>query len=547
MERAGAGELVLLVGFQNQPNLGIGYLAAALRAQGVDVRLLDVQEGRAAIVRAAVESRPILIGFSLIFQFYLSRYRDIVEALRRAGVTSHITTGGHFPSLCWTETLEALPGIDSVVRFEGEQTLLDLVETIHRGGDWHAVPGIAYRDSTGRPVSNPARPFIADLDMLPYPVREGPAQRVIGVETLPILASRGCARDCVFCSIRQFYRGAPGRVVRVRAADCVAAEIQELFDSRGARIYQFQDDDFPVWGAWGRRWVGDFADALARRGLEGEVIWKISCRVDEVEPELFAALRDAGLYLVYLGIESGTEAGLAALHKRTTVADNLRAARVLDRLGVLCQYGFMLLEPSSTFASVGGNLAFLRKLVAGGRRAVSFCRMVPYGGTEIRDTLVRERRLRGSVEAPGYTFLDPRLDDFFEHLEVIVEPWLGNDGLSYQLNTAWLELTTIDRLFPPLGGTRTYEHRLAQLTRRSNDLLLDLVSEAARAFEDDLGVPPVPDAAAPRAMLAELVDRRNAFVAANQDVLLESLREQAARGRHPDGRAREPQPAALVS
>ena len=214
----------------------------------------------------------------------------------------------------------------------------------------------------------------------------------------------------------------PGRVVRVRAADCVAAEIQELFDGRGVRIFQFQDDDFPVWGAWGRRWVHDFVEALRRRGLEGEVIWKISCRVDEVEPELFATLRDAGLYFVYLGIESGTDAGLAALSKRTSVAVNLRAVGILDRLGVYCQYGFMLLEPASDFASVQGNLAFLRRLTAGGRRPVSFCRMVPYGGTEIRETLVREGRLRGSIEAPDYAFLDPRLNDFFQHLEVIVSP-----------------------------------------------------------------------------------------------------------------------------
>ena len=46
MERPDAGEQVLLIGFQNQPNLGLGYLAATLRARGVTVRLLDVQDGR---------------------------------------------------------------------------------------------------------------------------------------------------------------------------------------------------------------------------------------------------------------------------------------------------------------------------------------------------------------------------------------------------------------------------------------------------------------------------------------------------------------------
>ena len=83
-------------------------------------------------------------------------------------------------------------------------------------------------------------------------------------------------------------------------------------------------------------------------------------------------MRDAGLYLVYMGLESGTEDGLETLHKQVTVEQNLRAVETLKRIGLGFEYGFMLLEPSSTFESVRANLAFLRKIVGDGSAAATF-------------------------------------------------------------------------------------------------------------------------------------------------------------------------------
>jgi anaerobic magnesium-protoporphyrin IX monomethyl ester cyclase len=64
----------------------------------------------------------VLIGFSLIFQFYVRNYGALIELLRAAGIRCHFTMGGHFPSLSYQETLAIIPELDSVVRFEGEQT-----------------------------------------------------------------------------------------------------------------------------------------------------------------------------------------------------------------------------------------------------------------------------------------------------------------------------------------------------------------------------------------------------------------------------------------
>jgi len=214
---------------------------------------------------------------------------------------------------------------------------------------------------------------------------------------MPLLASRGCARTCSFCSIHTFYRSAPGKVVRLRKPAEVVREMKMLRDQGGVTVFLFQDDDFPLFGKKWRAWAGEFVDELHWADLPGRVIWKISCRADAVDAELMARMRDAGLYLVYMGLESGTEEGLQTLNKEISVEQNLAAVRTLKSLGIRFEFGFMLLDPSSSFASVRGNLAFLRQIVGDGSASATFCKMLPYDGTPIKQALEAPGRLKGDI------------------------------------------------------------------------------------------------------------------------------------------------------
>ena len=410
---------VMLVGFQNQGNLGLGYLAAMLRRYGYSVRVVDIEQEPEEILRIAQEINPLLIGFSLIFQFFIDRYAVLLYLLRAQGFDCHFTMGGHFPSLSYEQTLELVPELDSVVRFEGEATLVELADAISTGKDWRNIHGLAYRRD-GEVILTPARALVEDLDQLPYPDRDYEPQTVLGRSIMPILASRGCARTCSFCSIHTFYRAAPGRIVRTRKPAAVVREMRMLYEDQGITVFLFQDDDFPLFGTVWRKWAREFVAELHRSGLAGKVIWKINCRADAVERELFIAMRDAGLYLVYMGLESGSEEGLETLHKQITVEQNIRAVNLLKSIGLMFEYGFMLLDPSSTFESVRENLNFLRTILADGCLPVTFCRMLPYDGTPIKDELVRTGRLRGDVCSPNYDFLDPRLEDFYQGLTDVV-------------------------------------------------------------------------------------------------------------------------------
>ena len=522
--RPSATAEIALIGYQDQGNLGMGYLSAVLQQRGHTVQMIDVRDGPEKIAERLVSRQPLVVGFSLIFQAFLPQFRRVAGRLRDAGITSHFTIGGHFPSLCHDEALKHFPELDSVVRFEGEHTLVDLVDRLISNRDWRETPGLAFLKD-GQVAESEPRPLVQDLDSLPYPYRPFEPEQIGGFPTLPLLASRGCARRCSFCSIHTFYRTAPGKVVRVRRPVKVVEEMLYLLQHHGVRVILFQDDDFPLWGPAGRRWADELVGRMYDAGLVDRMIWKISCRAEYVEHELFRKLRDAGLFLVYMGLESGTEQGLKVLNKQMSVEQNLAAVRTLKELELNVSYGFMLFDPSSTFESIRENLAFLKNATGDGRAAATFSRMLPYGGTPIRDALRNEGRLRGDLTRPDYDFLDLRLNEFYRLLTPTVRPWIHRQGLTYQLDYAWDEFTTVTRLTRGLQGAEEYREALQSLTKESNERLFQHVEECLNGFEqgDRSKLVVGPARAYCEAGAKQLLALRNSFIARNVQLLVDEV------------------------
>ena len=522
---------VALIGYQDQGNLGMGYLAAVLQQAGRTVVMMDIRDGPERVAERLIHREPLVIGFSLIFQYFLPQYRRLAAYLRKVGITCHFTMGGHYPSLCHDELLNNFPELDSVVRYEGEVTLAELVEHLAAGGNWRETPGLAYLNQ-GQVVLTEPRSLVPDLDSLPFPYRPYKAEQIGGFPTLPLLASRGCARRCSFCSIHTFYRTAPGKVVRVRQPGKVIEEMLTLSREHAVRVFLFQDDDFPLWGKAGRRWAEELVGRMHDSGLAGRTLWKISCRAEYVDPELFGILRDAGLFLVYMGIESGVEQGLQILHKQMSVEQNLAAVRTLKQLGILFSYGFMLFDPSSTFESVRENVNFLRQIVGDGSAPATFCRMLPYGGTPIRDLLEKEGRLRGDLTHPDYEFLDLRLNQYHRVLSDTVRPWIHNEGLSHTLSCTWDELEAVARLVPGVRGAPAYRATLKAITAESNERLFCLVEQSSLAFERngrlDVDSTEVRDYCGQTT--EEVIRLRNEFIADNVCVLTENPSPECALG-----------------
>jgi anaerobic magnesium-protoporphyrin IX monomethyl ester cyclase len=244
-------------------------------------------------------------------------------------------------------------------------------------------------------------------------------------------------------------------------------------------------------------------------------------------------MRDAGLYMIYMGLESGDAQGLVTLNKEISVDQNLAAVRMLKDLGIRFEYGFMLLDPSSTFASVRTNVEFLRQIIGDGCAAATFCKMLPYDGTPIKDALAASGRLKGDVCAPDYDFLDPKLDAFYADLAQVVEVtgWVhGPQALTLQLGWAHTEVAVIRKLFPRLPDTDAYDATLRRRTAESNAALLRVVEQLADFHEAGVGRRPDPQQL--RRLCAQtletVVNERNAFITRHQRVLLDALDAAAA-------------------
>lgn len=471
---------VLLVGFQDQDNLGLRYLASSLRQAGHEISIESFGNEAGPLVHRAHEWRPDIIGFSLIFQFMAPDFRAVISALRADGVTAHFTMGGHYASFAPETLLELIPELDSVVRFEGERTVVELAEAIVAGRAWGEIRGIAWRDSKGVRITPPREDAVA-LDALPWPEREDITYDQQDLPTASILASRGCPWKCSFCSIITFYEGNGTSGRRRRDPILVVDEMEHLVRERGVRLVLFQDDDFLAGGRDARAWALTIAREVMRRGLHERMRFKFSCRSDEVREEVLAPLMEAGLTHVYLGVEAGDPEALKTLNKLITPETHFRAGEVLRRLDLSFDFGFMLMEPWSTLPSVRNNLRFLRDFCAEGYAVAGFCRTLPYVGTPMEQRMRAEGRLVGPALEADYRFLDPRLDTFWDFSLVAFA------GRNYGKDATWDRLRGLlfeARLdYPDRPYDPDFRMAARTLAAASNTLLLDVAEEAVDHIE----------------------------------------------------------------
>jgi radical SAM superfamily enzyme YgiQ (UPF0313 family) len=478
----GHPQKVLLIGFQDQDNLGLRYLMSAVNAAGHEARIMTYRSDSGEILQRIRRDNPDVVGFSLIFQYMAPDFGEVIADLRDAGVTAHFTMGGHYSSFEPTEILRCIPGLDSVVRFDGEMTLVNLLNCLATNTDWRSLAGIAFRKDDGEISVAPLAKVVENLDTLPWPDRESIDYESHPMPTASILGSRGCPWDCSFCSIRPFYEEQGGSLRRLRAPRAIVDEMIDLHRNRGVPIFLFQDDDFLAGGNKAKLWAMEIADLVAAEGLAGKMAFKISCRSDEIHEDVIKRLIAGGLTHVYMGVESGDEEGLVNMSKRLKPEAHLRAGRILKSFGLSFDFGFMLVDPYSTFRSIRQNVDFLESFIGDGWSVAPFCRMLPYAGTPIKRRLESEGRLIGTAFEPDYKFLDPKLDLFYEWMvKTFYERNFTNQGLCHILRGLLFEARL--RLHTPNPVSDSQKEYLQYLTSICNRVACYTIRCAADHIE----------------------------------------------------------------
>lgn len=400
---------ISLVGAELEENLGLRYIASALESKGHSVEIVpfnseyDIPQA----VKQVTVFNPQITGLSMVFTSRAREFCRLAQALRDGGYSGHLNSGGHFASLNCERLLKDFPAFDSVALGEGENILCALADNLD---DLSSVNGICYRQDDGSVVINPSTGNPDNLDALPFPKRTT-FHEYFGKPIASILSSRGCWRNCAFCSINAWYRQGGGKKFRVRSVENIVAEMKELYFHHGIRIFNFQDDNF---------FLPNPTDALSRfeairAGLMREGIQDIAiaikARPDSITYDSVRVLDDLGLFRVFLGVENASEKGLRNLNRKCTPCQILDALRILNDFDVHIAYNFLMFEPETVLDDILINLRFMEKRM---ENPFNFCRAEAYAGTGLEAKLLAEGLLLGDYFGFDYRLKDPGSETFHQ-------------------------------------------------------------------------------------------------------------------------------------
>ena len=438
---------VALVGSLQQDNLSIGYLASAAEAAGFSAQLvpytakIDLQR----CVSDILVSSPSAVGISIPFQYAAADVVALVEALRRAGYAGHITCGGHVPTFCYEALLSAAPGLDTAVRHEGEETLVEMLQALDTGASVENLRGLVWREGS-EIVAGPPRRLIRDLDALPFPKRGEAPFEISGMPIGFVIASRGCIGECAYCSIRAFTQDAGGPGLRLRRPETVAEEIAGLYFDRGVRVAFLEDDLFIMPNAAKTVARMDALKAALDRLGVGPMLFWVKARPESITKEVLDAAKRLGVGHVFLGVEQASDARLAYLGRVHTHSDNLRALVLLRQYDIKPSFNLMMFDPECTLEEAETAIAF-----AATQPDIpwNICRTEIYPGTRLYDRLRDERRLEGDALSCGYRMTDDRAERMFRILRVAFEHRAFHfDALLNRLSTLVFTIEAHRRLRP---------------------------------------------------------------------------------------------------
>jgi radical SAM superfamily enzyme YgiQ (UPF0313 family) len=305
------------------------------------------QTGKVTLLAVSVMPGPQMVAAIPLCRQFRQKYPSIP-----------IVWGGYFASLYTDAALNA-PYVDFVVRGQGEETFLELIEVLRTTRNYACVKGLSYKDHFGLHVHNAERPLRSpnDFPWLPYDNLPNAANYILptflGRRTVVHQASIGCPFRCTFCGVVPIYQGRQ----RTEKPERTAAVLAHLKAKYNIDSVQFYDNNFFL--------SESHSSALARCLAPLNLKWWSEGRVDSVlrySDETFRLLKKAGAAMIFFGAESGSDWVLKQMNKKITTDQTIELAARIRQFGIVPEFSFVVGNPKDPERDANETIGFIRRI-----------------------------------------------------------------------------------------------------------------------------------------------------------------------------------------
>jgi len=314
------------------PPLGIGYLAAVLKAQGAQINLVDGQIiGEEQFWQEVSNLTTDVVLISATIR-QINGAELIAKIVKKHNPATTLVLGGPGPSALAAQHRDfgKDTSIDIIVKGEAEDLLPLVLQRLGSGESIDDVPNLII-NKEGNIINTRVDPALPDVRTIPWPDRsifdeEAYLSRwrdSAKMTSVHIMGSRGCPFTCSFCD-----RTVTGKRVRYRDVEDVASEMLFLEKRYSPDDIFYFDDLFTV----NKKRVIALCQALKEKNLRTS--WSAQGRVDTVDEEMLEAMKAAGCTELMFGVESGSNKILQFLVKGFTREKIIKAFDLCHRVGI---------------------------------------------------------------------------------------------------------------------------------------------------------------------------------------------------------------------
>lgn len=388
---------VLLITYDNESIIqwfpqGVAYIAATLLKYGHEVEIYeqDIHHyPESHLTQYLNDNYFDIVGLSFIGGYY--EYRKalaISDAINQSTQRPLYIIGGFGPSPAPHYFLKKTQA-DVLVKGEGEDTIIDLINHMIEKKEFKHVLGIAYRDGEETFI-NPPRPLIEDVDSIPMP-----AYHLFNMEhyrllrmpncdrtdfIMPVLSGRGCTYTCNFC-----YRMDKG--FRGRSNEAIIEEIKYLKENHGITYIAFSDE--LLMSSIGR--TMSLCEDLIKADLN--IKWDCNGRLNYAKPKVLELMKKSGCVFINYGIEAYDDQILKNMDKVLTCKQIEVGIQNTLAAGISPGYNIIFGNIDETRETLMQGIDFLLKYDDGAQMR-TIRPVTPYPGSPLYELAIKDGKIK---------------------------------------------------------------------------------------------------------------------------------------------------------